>query len=130
MILRKAIYYATAVAALAAAAVVCVVFLALALNAALVPVVGPAWGAAAVAAVALAVMGVLAAMLLGKANLSPHALKQEEQRDLTSRMFELVRDKPWVAVGAIGAAAAVALKNPKITAAVISAVMAGRASKK
>lgn len=132
MILKKTIYYAVAVAALAAAATVCVVFLALALYAALTPNIGPAWAAAAVAAAALTVTVIISAMLLGKAN--PHHLPgQPQEPDLTMRMFELARDKPWVALGALGAlgaAAAVAMKNPKITSAVITALIAGRVSKK
>jgi hypothetical protein len=131
LILKKAIYYAVAVAALAAAAIVCVVFLALALNAALVPVVGPAWGAAAVAAVALAFVAIFASILLAKLH-SPHTAKHEDP-DLTTRVFELAREKPLVALGAVGTlgvAAAVAMRNPKITAALLSALMAGRATKK
>lgn len=132
--IKKAIYYATAIAAMAAAAIVCVVFLALGLNAALVPVIGPAWGAAAVAGAALLVVGILAAVTMARAN-PPSAHHHHHESgsgggDLSSRLFELVADKPWVALGAVAAAAAVAMKNPKITAAVISAVMAGRASKK
>ena len=45
------------------------------------------------------------------------------------RMFELAQAKPWVALGIVGAVAAVALKNPRTTATVVSALMAGRASK-
>lgn len=131
MILKKAIFYVTGVAAASAAACVCVVALAFALHAAVAPSVGPAWASAIVAAAAAVLVGILAAVLLsaGKGPKATH--KPEEQRgDLTSRLFELARDKPWVAAGAIAAGAAVVLKNPKITAAVISAVMAGRASKK
>jgi hypothetical protein len=131
LILKKAIYYAVAVAALAAAAIVCVVFLALALNAALVPVVGPAWGAAAVAAVALAFVAIFASILLAKLH-SPQAAKHDDP-DLSTRVFELAREKPLVALGAVGTlgvAAAVAMRNPKITAALLSALMAGRATKK
>jgi len=130
LILKKAAYYAVAVAALAAAAVVCVVALAMALHAAVEPSVGPAWAAVIVAGAAVVLMGLLSAFLLIRANppKALHAVGQE--KDLTSRVFELARDKPWVAAGVVVAAAAVALKNPKITAAVVSAVMAGRASKK
>ena len=131
MILKKTIYYAVAVAALAAAATVCVVFLALALYAALVPNIGPAWSAAAVAAAALAGMAILSAVLLGKPHHPPG--QQPQEPDLTMRVFELARDKPWVALGALGAlgaAAAVAMKNPKITSAVITTLIASRVAKK
>ncbi|MDP3852825.1 hypothetical protein [Phenylobacterium sp.] len=130
MILKKAVYFAVAVAALAAAAVVCVVALAMALHAAVVPALGPAWAAVVVASAAALLMGLLAAIMLIRANPPKKLHVAGQDKDLTSRVFELARDKPWVAAGVVAAAAAVALKNPKITAAVVSAVMAGRASKK
>ncbi|UTP40027.1 hypothetical protein M9M90_02305 [Phenylobacterium sp. LH3H17] len=130
MILKKAVYFAVAVAALAAAAVVCVVALAMALHAAVLPSVGPAWASVIVAGAATVVMAILAAILLIRANPPKKLRVGGQEKDLTSRVFELARDKPWVAAGVVAAAAAVALKNPKITAAVVSAVMAGRASKK
>lgn len=131
MILKKAIFYVTGVAAASAAASVCVVALAFALHAAVAPYVGPAWASAIVAGAAALLIGLIAVVLLsaGKGP-KPAAHQPLEQRDLTSRLFELARDKPWVAAGAVAAAAAVVIKNPKITAAIISAVMAGRASKK
>lgn len=130
MILKRVTYYATAVVALCAAAVICVVALASALHAALEPSIGPAWASVAVAAAALLLMALLAALLFAKAKRQHLPNKKSEDRDLTSRLFELARDKPLVAIGAIGAAAVIVLKNPKITAAIFSAVMAGRASKK
>jgi len=130
LILKKAVYFTVGVAALATASVVCVVALAMALHAAVTPALGPAWASVIVAGAAAALAGLVAAVLLtrGHPNRDRHAPEQE--RDLTSRLFELARDKPLVAGGAILAAAVVALRNPKITAAVLSAVMAGRASKK
>jgi hypothetical protein len=130
LILKKAIFYAAGVAALAAAASVCVVALAFALHAAVAPYVGPAWASAIVALAAAALIGVLAAVLFSAGKGPKKSRKGHEPRDLTARLFELARDKPWIAAGAVAAAAAVVLKNPKITAAVLSAVMAGRASKK
>lgn len=130
MILKKAVYFAIAVAALAAAAVVCVVALAMALHAAALPWVGPAWASVIVAGAATALMAILATILLIRANPPKQLSSAGQEKDLTSRIFELARDKPWVAAGVVVAAAAVALKNPKITAAIVSAVLAGRASKK
>ena len=57
MILRKAIYYAVAVVALAATAVICVTFLAMALAAALKPAVGEAWAGVLVAGAAALLAG-------------------------------------------------------------------------
>jgi hypothetical protein len=131
LILKKTIYYAVAVAALAAAATVCVVFLALALYAALVQHIGPAWAAASVAAAALTVTVILSALLLGK--ILHHPAGQPQEPDLAMRVFELARDKPWMALGALGAlgaAAAVAMRNPRVTSAVITTLLASRISKK
>lgn len=126
MILKKAIQIATATAALAAAAAVGVVSAAFAFYAALEPLIGRAWAAAAVsgaAAIAIAVGGAFAAMAA-----SPPRPKRKaaEEKDLTAKLFELARDKPIVAASAILAAGAVAFKNPKVTAAVVSALMGGR----
>ena len=129
MILKRAIYYATTVVAFATAAVVCVVFLALALHAALAPSVGSAWASALVAgAAALLAAGAAGLTLVGG---RPRRHKDHPQeRDLASRMFELAQAKPWVALGVVGALAVVAFKNPRTTATVVSALMAGRATKK
>ena len=128
MILRKAIYYAVAVVALAATAVICVTFLAMALHAALAPAVGEAWAGVLVAGAAALLAAAISAMILVRAN--PPRRKVEHDRDMTSRMFELAQAKPWVALGIVGAVAAVALKNPRTTATVVSALLAGRATKK
>lgn len=130
MILKKAIFYTAGVAAISAAASVCVVALAFALHAALSPSIGAAWASAAVAGAAALLIAILAGLLFAIGKGPRPSSKAPEPRDLTSRVMELARDKPWVAAGAIAAAAAVVLKNPKITATIISAVMAGRASKK
>lgn len=125
MILKKIILGACAVSALAAAAAVGVVAAAFAFYAALEPMIGRAWAAAAVcatAAVLIALGGLFAALAA-----NPPRRKQPEQKDLTSKLFELAREKPIVAASAILAAGAVALKNPKITAAVVTAFMASKA---
>lgn len=129
MIFKKVVSFAVGVATLCTAVVVCVVALAMALHAAVAPSLGPAWASVVVAGSAVVIAGLASAALLIRAN-PPKKLAEIQDKDFTSRLFELARDKPWVAVGGVVAAAAVALKNPKITAAVLSAVMAGRASKK
>lgn len=129
MILRRALYYVVAAVALAATAVVCVVFLAMALHAGLTPVVGEAWAGVLVAAAAAALAGIIGMVLLMMASPPRGRRKREQDKDLTSRMFELAQAKPLVALGVVGAVAAVALKNPRTTATVVSALMAGRASK-
>lgn len=130
MILRRAIYYATTVVAFATAAVICVVFLALALHAALAPSVGSAWASAIVAGAAALLAAGAALLTLLRASPPRRHKDREADRDITSRMFELAQAKPWVALGIVGAVAAVAFKNPRTTATVVSALMAGRATKK
>lgn len=130
MILRKAIYYVTAVVSLAATAVICVVFLALSLHAAVKPAVGEAWAGVLVAGAAVLLAGAISAAMLYRASPPRHHHGRDEHRDMPSRMFELAQAKPLVALGIVGAVAAVALKNPRTTATVVSALMAGRASKK
>lgn len=127
MILKKAISVATAVAALAAAAAVCVVALAFALYAGLKPAIGPAWASAAVAGAAALLM-LLGGLLLTRRAHAPR--KEEDHRDISAKVFDLARDKPVVALAAVAAAGLVALKNPKITAALVGAFMGGRAAKK
>ena len=129
MILKRAIYYAVAVVALAATAVICVTVLAMALHAALTPAVGEAWAGVLVAGAAALLAAAISAMILLRAN-PPRRKTPEQDRDMTSRMFELAQAKPWVALGIVGAVAAVALKNPRTTATVVSALLAGRATKK
>jgi hypothetical protein len=126
VIFRKAASMAAAVAALAAAAAVCVVALAYALFAALAPQIGAAWASAGVAGAAALLLAFGGLLLARRA----HPRKREEDRDVASRVLDLARDKPIVAVAAVAAAGLVALKNPKITAAVLGAFMAGRAPKK
>ena len=129
MILRKAILIACGVAALAAAASVCVIALAFALYAALAPAWGSALAAAGVAGAAmlLILLGGLIALVAAK---PPRLRKKTATDDLTSRLFELARDKPIVAAAAIVAAGVVALRNPKITATLVAAFMAGRSGPK
>lgn len=129
MILKRALYYVVAAVALAATAVVCVVFLAMALHAALIPAVGEAWAGVLVAAAAAALAGLIGMVLLIMASPPRRHSRRDQDKDLTSRMFELAQAKPWIALGVVGALAAVALKNPRTTATVVSALMAGRASK-
>jgi hypothetical protein len=128
LILRKAIYYVTAVVSLAATAVICVVFLALALHAAVKPAVGEAWAGVVVAGAAVLLAAAISAVMVLRA--APPKSLRHEPKDLSSRMFELAQAKPLVALGIIGAIAAVALKSPRTTATFASALLAGRASKK
>lgn len=101
----------------------------MALHAGLTPVVGEAWAGVLVAAAAALLAGVIGMVLLMMASPPRRHNRRDQDKDLTSRMFELAQAKPWVALGVVGAVAAVALKNPRTTATIVSAMLAGRASK-
>ena len=115
-----------AIAAIAAAAVVVIVALSFALYATVRDLVGPAWGAAAVAGAAAIVALILAFMLTRKAR-PPKAVQGDDQ-NLTSRLIDLARERPLVAASAVAAAAAVVIKNPRVLTAMITAFFAGRAA--
>ena len=123
MIFRKFVGLVAAFAAIAAAAAVCVVALAFALYAALRDIVGPAWAAAGVAGAVALIALILAFLITRKAR--PKPVKGDSQ-NLTAKLIELARERPLVALGAVGAAAAVVLKNPRILSAVIAGLFAGR----
>jgi hypothetical protein len=126
--LRRAILMTAAVSALGAAAFVCVVALAFALFAALAPALGSAGAAAAVAgaAVLLILLMALSALVMAK---PPVAKPAEATPDLAGKLFGMARDRPLFAAAAVAAAAVIALKNPQITGALISAFMGPREPK-
>ncbi|HEY0435147.1 MAG TPA: hypothetical protein VGC92_00805 [Phenylobacterium sp.] len=111
--------------AIAAAAAVCVVALAFALYAAVRDVIGPAWGAAAVAGVAALIAVILALLLSRKAR--PKPVKGDSE-NLSAKLIELARERPLVALAAVGAAATVVIRNPRILTAVVAATFANRAA--
>ena len=123
MIFKRVVGLVAAMAAIAAAAVVCVVALAFSLYAAVRDLIGPAWGAAAVALTAALIALILAAVVTRKAR--PKPVKGDSE-NLTAKLIELARERPLVAVAAVGAAAAVVIRNPRILTAVIAAVFAPR----
>lgn len=112
-----------AIAAIAAAAIVVVIALSFALYAALRDPVGPAWASAAVAGVFALIAVILALLLTLKAR--PKPVKGDAQ-NLTARLVDLARERPLVAAGAVAAAVAVVVRNPRILAAVATAAMASR----
>lgn len=112
-----------AVAALAAAAVVVVIALSFALYAALRDPLGPAWAATAVAG-AFALLAVMLALLMTR-KAKPKPVKGDDQ-NLTSRLIELARERPLVAAGAVTAAVAVVIRNPRILTAIITAALTSR----
>lgn len=112
-----------AVAALAAAAVVVVIALSFALYAALRDPLGPAWAATAVAG-AFALLAVILALLMTR-KAKPKPVKGDD-KNLTSRLIELARERPLVAAGAMAAAVAVVIRNPRVLTAIVTAAFASR----
>jgi hypothetical protein len=75
--------------------------------------------AGAVALIAL----ILAFVVTRKARPKP---AKGDIQNLTAKLIDLARERPLVALGVVGAAAAVVLKNPRILGAVIAGLFAGR----
>jgi hypothetical protein len=123
VIFRRFVFMIAAFAAIAAAAVVCTIALSFALYAALRDVIGPAWAATAVAGAFAFVALVLALIITRKARPKP---VKGDQQNLTSRLIELARERPLVAAGAMAAAVAVVVRNPRILTAILSATLASR----
>ena len=115
-----------AIAAIAAAAIVCVIALSFALYAALRDAIGPAWAATAVAGAFALVALVLAFLLTMKAKPKP---VKGDQQNLTARLIELARERPLVAAGAMAAAVVVVVRNPRILTAIATAALASRKPK-
>ena len=126
MVFKRLVWMIAALAAIATAASVCVVALAFSLYAAVRSLVGPAWGAAAVAVTVALMAVVLAWTLTRKAR--PKPVKGDGE-NLTAKLIELARERPLVAIAAVGAAAAAMIRNPRILTAVLAAVFAARPAK-
>lgn len=123
MIFRKVLAMMAAGAAIAAAAVVVVIALSFALYAALRDLIGPAWASAAVAG-AFALLAVVVALIMTR-KAKPKPVKGDDQ-NLTAKLVDLARERPLVAAGAMAAAVAVVIRNPRILTAIATAAFATR----
>lgn len=113
-----------AAAAIAAAAAVGVVALAFALYAALMPLIGPAWAACAVAGAAALVVAVAAFAAARKAEGGKHqAASAQPEAGLIETVMHIVKERPILSAGAAVAAGLYALRNPQLAAAVLRAFM-------
>lgn len=124
MIFEKTLMTLAAAAAIAAAAAVAVVSAAFAIYAVLVPLVTAAGAAAIVSAVAALIVAI-AGMVAARKVEGRHSHQQPPQQgfDMTSKVVEIVRDKPLMSIG-IGLAAGIfALKNPTLTASLAKAFL-------
>lgn len=125
MIFEKTLMTLAAAAAIAAAAAVAVVSAAFAIYAVLVPLVTAAGAAAIVAAVAALIVAIAGMIAARKVDSRHHNSQQAPPQgfDMTSRVVEIVRDRPLMSIG-IGLAAGIfALKNPGLTASLAKAFL-------
>jgi uncharacterized membrane protein len=127
--LRRILNLAAALAAVFAAAAVCVVAAAFSLYAVTRAYIGPAGGAAAVA-VAFAIVALIVAWLATrKVTPRTHRGARADDASLIDRLIVMAKERPLVALGAAAAAAFVLLRNPTVVTAIVSAVVAGKAAK-
>jgi membrane protein implicated in regulation of membrane protease activity len=125
VIFEKTLMTLAAAAAIAAAAAVAVVSAAFAIYAVLVPLVTAAGAAAIVAAVAALIVAIAGMIAARKVEGRHHNNQQAPQQgfDMTSKVIEIVRDRPLMSIG-IGLAAGIfALKNPTLTASLAKAFL-------
>ncbi|HEX6860365.1 MAG TPA: hypothetical protein VF138_09255 [Caulobacteraceae bacterium] len=126
--IEKALMGIAAAAAVAAAAVIGVIAAAFALWTGLYMLVGQAWAAAIVAAVAF--VFVLAVVAIARSRAGGHRPRRpaepEPDASLIDKAVELAREHPLLAVGAAVGAGIYAIRNPQLVAAVVTAFMAGR----
>jgi hypothetical protein len=123
VIMRKILVAAAAIVVVGTAAGVAVVAAAYALFTSLESIVGPAWAevVVAVAAVIVATLGVV----IGGLEFGRHRPKAVEP-SLTDTVVKMARERPLAAAGAALAAGLIALKNPGVMGAVLSAFLASR----
>jgi hypothetical protein len=129
VIFEKTLMTLAAAGAIAAAAPLGVLSAAFALHAVLQPMIGAAGAAAVVAAVAaliVAIAGLLAARKAEGRHAHRPTQGAPQDFDFTSRIVDIVKDRPLLSIGAALAAGVFALKNPTLTAAVAKAFMETR----
>jgi len=131
--LRRILNLAAAFAAVATSAAVVIVAASFAVYALAKSYLGEA-GAAAMVAGVFALIAVIIAWLASRQGV-PKAKRGGKLDDatLTDRLVDMAKERPMVALGAAAAAAAAAsvvlIRNPAVITAVLSAFMAGKASK-
>ncbi len=128
MNLRRILNLAAALAAVAAAAGVVVVAASFAAYALAKPYLGEAGAAAAVAAI-FALVAVAVAVLATRKVAPRHKAGKAEDAPVAERLLKLAKDKPMIALGAAAVAVTVLLRNPAMVSALVSAFVAGKATK-
>lgn len=127
--IRRVLNLAMALAAVAAAAAVVIVAASFALYALVKPWLGEA-GAAAVVAGAFALIAVVIAWSATR-KAAPRANKRHaaDDQSVVDRLLVMAKERPLIALGATAAAVTVLLRNPAVITAVVSAFVAGNATK-
>jgi len=123
--MRRILFTAASVAAVATAAGIAVVAGALALFHLLQEGLGPA-GAYAVVAGAAALVAVGGALLSGFGQKHP---KPQAEPSLGETVGRMVRERPIISAGAAIAAGLIALKNPGVAGAVLTSFLAGKSQR-
>ena len=128
--IRRVLRLAAAIAAVAAAAAVVVVAASYALYAVALTWLTPA-GAAAVVAAVFALVAVAVAWIVAQPVTPPakKAAPAGEDASLVGRAIGMAQERPLMALGAAAVATFVLVRNPAVITAVVSAFMAGSASK-
>lgn len=124
--IERTLMAVAAAAAIAAAAAVGVIALAFALYAAVLPLIGPAWAACAVAGSAAALVALAAIFAARKAEGARHhhqAASVQPEAGLIDTIMHIVKERPLLSAGAAVAAGLYALRNPQLAAAVLRAFM-------
>lgn len=128
--IRRVLRLVAAIAAVAAAAAVVVVAASYAVFALARMWLTPAGSAAVVAAV-FALVAVIVAWIAARPVTPPKRMPgpPEDDASLVDRLIVIAKERPIVALGAAAAATFVLVRNPAVITAVVSAFMAGNASK-
>lgn len=127
--LRRILRLAAAIAAVAAAAGVVVVAGSYAVYALARMWLTPA-GSSAVVAALFALVAVAVAWLATRPVVPARKeARPAEEASTVERLIALAREQPLIALGAAAAAAVVLVRNPAVVTAVVSAFMAGNATK-
>jgi hypothetical protein len=127
--LKRVLFLAAALGAIAAAASVCVVALSFAVYALADIWLSPA-GAAAVVAATFALLAVVVAGLATRKAVPKSALSAKST-DATpvDRIVGLAKDRPLVAVAAAAVVGVVLFRNPAVVGAIVSALVGGAPNK-
>ena len=128
--IRRVLRLAAAIAAVAAAAAVVVVAASNALYALALNWLTTA-GAAAVVAGGFALVAVVVAWIAARPVTPPkkQAGAPENEATMADRLIVMAKERPIIALGAAAAATFVLVRNPAVITAIVSAFMAGNASK-